>query len=171
MTNDNSLYDHAREQLREAGRAAKDKAASYAEGEKSRVSHQLEEFATAVEKAGDQLRKDDHTLSAELLSRTGDSLSAFSRSMGEASLPEIADSVRRFGRESPTAFIGGAVLVGLAIGRFARASGDRAHRRDASRAPMSPTFAGGAATSPPSSAELGDAERASPTTTSGGGLP
>jgi hypothetical protein len=42
----------------------------------------------------------------------------------------MIDSVRRFGRNNPAAFIGGAVLAGLALGRFARASGRHDYEGD-----------------------------------------
>jgi len=120
--NDESLYGHIKESVGSASEAAKDRAAQFADEQKASVSETLQEFASAVEKAGEELTKRDQTLAAGLVRQAGDSLGSLSRSINSASVSDLVNSVRRFGRENPAAFIGGAVLAGLALGRFAQAS-------------------------------------------------
>jgi len=54
--------------------------------------------------------------------QAADGLESLSRNLADKEPGDLLNAVRDFGRKNPAAFIGGAVLVGLALGRFARAS-------------------------------------------------
>lgn len=118
-----TLYDHAKERVRAAADTARDRATRFADKEKSAVSSQLEGFAAAIEKAGEELGNSNNTFSADIVRRASDGLVTLSRSLNDATVPDLVDSVRRFGRENPLAFIGGAVLAGVALGRLAQSTG------------------------------------------------
>jgi hypothetical protein len=116
----------AKRQGAEAFSQVSEQAARYAEGEKEAVGAHLQEFARAVRHAGDELGRRDQTMASQLVREAANGLESLSRSVSGSSLRDMLGSVREFGRANPAAFIGGAVLAGLALGRFARASGGRA---------------------------------------------
>ena len=78
-----------------------------------------------MKRAGEDLSERDHTMAAQVVRQAANGLESLSRSVNGATFEDMVDSVRNFGRSNPAAFIGGAVLAGLALGRFARASGHR----------------------------------------------
>jgi hypothetical protein len=117
-----AAYDSLKEGARSLGAEARDRASRYADAQKEAVSGSLEDFARAIRRASEDLSERDQTMAAQVVRQAASGLENMSRSIGGASLEDMIDSVRRFGRQHPVAFIGGAVLAGLALGRFARAS-------------------------------------------------
>ncbi len=113
----------AKAQARSLGEEAKERAARYAEGGKEAVTEHLDAFAQAIRKAGEELSERDQTMAAQVVRQAARGLEGLSRSVSGTTLEDVIDSVRRFGRSHPAAFIGGAVLAGLALGRFVRSSG------------------------------------------------
>jgi hypothetical protein len=113
----------AKAQARSLGEEAKERAARYAEGGKEVVTEHLDAFAQAIRKAGEELSERDQTMAAQVVRHAARGLEGLSRSVGGTTFEDVIDSVRRFGRSHPAAFIGGAVLAGLALGRFVRSSG------------------------------------------------
>ena len=64
------------------------------------------------------------------MKQAADGLESLSRNLADKDPGDLLNAVRDFGRRNPAAFIGGAVLVGVALGRFVRASEpDHALRR------------------------------------------
>ena len=123
----------AKQMLGDAGRAVREETAQFAGVAKERARGALDQrketatrtlgdFADAVRKAGDELTARDQSVASRLVGQAADSLEGLSRTVADKRPEELLDAVRDFGRRNPAAFIGGAVLVGLAIGRFARAS-------------------------------------------------
>jgi hypothetical protein len=117
-----STHERTREGLRAVGDQAREGATAYTESQKRQVSESIDQFAKAIERAGDELQQRDQSLAGQLVRDAAGSLSELSRSIGGSSTSAIVDSVRDFGRRNPAAFIGGAVLAGLALGRFARSA-------------------------------------------------
>jgi hypothetical protein len=123
----------AKERLNQAGQALKGEAQSFAQGAKTQATDKAEAaktqvgstihtFADAIRKAGDDLGEHDQTFAARLVREAADGLEGFSRALSEKRPEEMLDTVRDFGRRNPAAFVAGSVLVGLAVGRFFRAS-------------------------------------------------
>jgi hypothetical protein len=117
-----AAYKEVKARARSIGGAAQEQASRYATTQKELVSEHLDEFAQAIRRAGDELSQRDSTLAAQLVRQAAGGLESMSRSVSGANLSDIVGSVRAFGRANPAAFIGGAVLAGFALGRFARAS-------------------------------------------------
>jgi hypothetical protein len=107
---------------RSLGDEAKHRASRYVEGGKETVTEHLDAFAEAIKRAGEELNERDQTMAAQLVRQAASGLERLSRSVSGANMTDMIESVRSFGRANPAAFIGGAVLAGLALGRFARAS-------------------------------------------------
>lgn len=123
----------AREKLGEAGEAVRGEAAHFAERTRDQVVEQVEEkkaavtdalgvFADAIRKAGEELGGQDQTFAAKMAGQAADGLQSFTRSIAGKSPEAMLQSARELGRSNPTALLAGAVLAGVAIGRFARSS-------------------------------------------------
>jgi hypothetical protein len=123
----------AKDAIGQAGQALKAEAQSFADVAQQRARDEaqkhtetatrtLGDFANAVRKAGDELGAADQSPAARLVRQAADGLEGLSRNLEGKRPEELLDDVRAFGRKSPVAFIGGAVLVGVALGRFIRAS-------------------------------------------------
>ncbi len=125
--------EQAKELVGQAGHALKAEAQSFAGVAQERVKAEaqkgaqagartLGDFANAVRRAGDELAGADYSPASRLVQQAADGLESLSRSLADKEPGDLLNAVRDFGRKNPAAFIGGAVLVGLAVGRFARAS-------------------------------------------------
>jgi hypothetical protein len=125
-----AAYDSLKEGARSLSAEARDRASRYADAQKEAVSGSLEDFARAIRRASEELSERDQTMASQLVRQAAGGLESMSRSISGASLEDMIDSVRRFGRQHPVAFIGGAVLAGLALGRFARASSRHEYEGD-----------------------------------------
>jgi len=125
--------EQARALIEQAGQTLKTEAQSFAEVAQDRVRAEaqkgaqtagktLGDFANAIRKAGDELDQAEQTPASRLVRQAAEGLEGVSRSLAEKDPGELLDTVRDFGRRNPVAFIGGAVLLGVALGRLARAS-------------------------------------------------
>jgi hypothetical protein len=125
--------EQAKELIGQAGQTLKNEAQSFASAAQDRVRAEAEkgtrtatktlgDFANAVRLAGDQLAQSDQSPASRLVRQAADGLESLSRSLADKQPEDLIDAVRDFGRKNPAAFIGGAVLVGLAMGRLVRAS-------------------------------------------------
>lgn len=123
----------ARRAIGEAGQTLKTEAKSFAGVAQDRVrveakkgtqagAKTLGDFANAVRRAGDDLAEHDQSPASRLVQRAADGLETLSRNLADREPDDLLNDVREFGRRHPAAFIGGAVLIGLALGRVARAS-------------------------------------------------
>jgi hypothetical protein len=88
------------------------------EAKDAAVSH-LDVFADALRAASDELGKNQSGPAAEMISNAASGLEGLTRSLHGQSTGQMIDTVRRFGRDNPLAFLAGSVLAGLALGRFA----------------------------------------------------
>jgi hypothetical protein len=133
QTTAQSRTGQAKELIGQAGQTLKAEAQSFASVAQDRVRAEaqrgtqaatktLGDFANAVRRAGDELEQNDQSPASRLVRQAADGLESLSRNLADKEPGDLLNAVRDFGRRNPAAFIGGAVLVGLALGRFARAS-------------------------------------------------
>lgn len=115
---------------------AKEKASGQIEQHKETATRTLGDFANAIRRAGDELSQSDQSMASRLVQQAADGLENFSRTVADKRPEELLDAVRDFGRRNPMAFVAGSVLVGLAVGRFLKASAEP--RQDYTR--MSATY-------------------------------
>ena len=104
--------------------AAQDRARAEAQKRAETATKTLGDFANAIRRAGDELASSDQSPAARLIGQAADGRENLSRNLAGKEPEELLDAVRDFGRRHPAAFIGGAVLAGIALGRFVRASHD-----------------------------------------------
>ena len=110
--------------------AAQTRAKEEAQTRQQMGAKALGDFAGAIRKAGEELSQSDQSPAARLVGQAADGLENLSRNLADTSPEEVVGAVRDFGRRHPAAFIGGAVLVGVALGRFLRASDAAADATD-----------------------------------------
>jgi uncharacterized protein YukE len=101
---------------------AQEKVADQVEQHKQAASQTLGEFANAIRKAGDELAQHDQSMAGRVVKQAANGLETLSRSVTDKRPEELLDAVRNFGRQNPGAFIAGSVLLGIALGRFAKSS-------------------------------------------------
>ncbi|WP_051469709.1 hypothetical protein [Chelativorans sp. J32] len=104
------------------GSDMKQEARNRVEEARGATSESLRAFAEAVRHAGDELKDKDEGPASQLLSQAASGLEQISNAIGQKRLDDLVGDVRRFGREHPGAFMLGSVLVGVALGRFARSA-------------------------------------------------
>ncbi|WP_011582454.1 MULTISPECIES: hypothetical protein [Chelativorans] len=104
------------------GSDMKEEAQNRAEEARGATSESLRTFAEAVRQAGDELAKKDEGPASQLLSQAANGLEQISNAIGQKRLEDLVGDVRRFGREHPGTFMLGSVLMGVALGRFARSA-------------------------------------------------
>jgi hypothetical protein len=123
----------AKQMLGQAGQALKSEAQTFASAaqEKARAealkqqetaTKTLGDFANAIRRAGDELSNANQSPAARLIGQAADGLENLTRSLEGKQPEDLLNDVRGFARSHPLAFISGAVLVGVALGRFVRAS-------------------------------------------------
>jgi hypothetical protein len=103
---------------------ARGKATEGVEAGKSQITSSLGDFAAAVRKASDELGERDQSMAAGLVREVANGLEQATGSIQGQSVQDLTRSVASFARRQPTTFLIGAALAGIALGRFARASGE-----------------------------------------------
>lgn len=117
--------------------SAKEKALGQVEQKTQSATETLGEFANAIRKASDELSQHDQSMAGRIAKQAAEGLEGLSRSVSNKRPEELLEAVRGFGRSNPTAFIAGSVLLGMAIGRFARSSEQHSQEQEAPRQVMS----------------------------------
>ena len=116
-----------------------------------------------------------------MVRQAADGLANLSRSVSGGSTEDMVRAATRFARRNPTAFLTGAALVGVALGRFATASTHRDHDEPERRRQPGEMGGGGAgygspmpgtsASRPPGVSPAVPARPASPSTVSPAAAP
>lgn len=160
----------AKDKLNEAGDRVRSTASDAVEKTKNVVSDQAQEgkdavaasmhdFASAVRKASDELGSRDQSMAANLVREVASGLEDASRSLQGSSIGDLTRSVTDFARRQPSAFLIGATVAGIALGRFVKATDERPHGVSAPTRPATPTT---------SAAGTGRAPASTATQTTGG---
>lgn len=116
------IEDKAREAGTRVVDAAKDRARSLFEEQQLRAADQVGSVARALHQAASQLNDEN---AQSYVNRAADQVDRFADTLRSHDLDDLIGQTERFARRQPELFIGGALLLGLAIGRFLKSSGDR----------------------------------------------
>lgn len=125
----------AREEAEKAGAAlsesasriasdVRDQAVETLDSGRSQVASSLGDFTAAIKKASDELGNRDQSMAANLVREAASGLEQVSGAIEGKNIQELTRSVSGFARRQPAAFLIGAALAGIAIGRFAKASAE-----------------------------------------------
>ncbi len=117
--------DAVKQVAESAKEAVTDKAAAVAETQKGYIAGQIQRFAVALEKVGDELQAKDPDGVGNYAKGLGTSARDFAERVQDKDLREIAAVAEDFGRRQPLAFLGMAALAGLAASRFMMATPPR----------------------------------------------
>lgn len=138
------MSDVVKDEAKELGSQAQRIAGERAEQAKDAAASHLDVFADALRAASDELGKNQSGPAAEMVSNAASGLEGLTRSLHGQSTGQMVETVRRFGRENPVAFLAGSVLAGLALGRFASVAttdnGATSQRSSSSNQQASPSF-------------------------------
>lgn len=111
------------------GRQAKEKAGrvrseleSTANAQKTVVASLVNDFADVIDGAARQLDQRGQHSAARYAEGMGSSLADFSRTVENKSFGDIVGDVSDLARRHPAAFVGGAMLLGMALSRVAKAA-------------------------------------------------
>jgi hypothetical protein len=100
-----------------------------ADDAKAGVANDVSDVAMALRRVSEDMR--GGSVQERTLGAIAGSLADASDSIRDKDLGEMLDMVRTAARENPVLFIGGAALLGFAVSRYAKASGDQTRARAA----------------------------------------
>lgn len=103
-----------------------------ADDAKADVANEVKDVAMALRRASEELR--GGSAQERTFGQISSSLADASDSIRDKDLGEIVHMASRVARENPVLFLGGAALLGFAISRYAKASGDHATASKAQKA-------------------------------------
>jgi hypothetical protein len=101
-------------------RKARDRFGEQITSQRERVTGRARTLSRALRGAGEVLEKDD--LVAQCLHYAGDKVESVAGYVEELSPENAAEDLREVARDRPALFFGGAFVLGLALGRFARST-------------------------------------------------
>lgn len=119
------LSESAQRQAKEITSDIQAQAASLLSEQKETVKSGMMDLVSAIRRAADDLEGHQQPQVASIARGLAGGIEDFSQSISRRNFQEMVSDVERFAREHPTAFVGGAVLAGLAIARFAKSSSRR----------------------------------------------
>lgn len=149
--------ESVREAADEAAHEARRRAREMGEEGKGFAAEGMRDFSEAISAAGRTLSERDQGLAASFASQAADGLASIARSVEGRSPEDLMRSTTAFARRNPAAFLAGATLLGVALGRFATAT----EERHASTGTV-PTGRGAEAPSAPAAAAGGPVSAATP---------
>jgi hypothetical protein len=100
------------------------KVTSRVDEQKNRAADGLGGIANVIRNAGHELRTENETM-AQYVDMASDQLRRFADQIRQRGVADMMDDVQMFARRRPAVFIGGAFVIGLALARFLKSSGER----------------------------------------------
>jgi gas vesicle protein len=115
------LTDKAKDTADSAIQSATKTATAQANAAKSSVSDEISGVASALRTAAEEMRSGSPQ--ERTFGQIAEGLADASDALRDKDLDTMVQDVTRFARKNPLVFLGGAVLIGFAATRFAKASG------------------------------------------------
>lgn len=112
----------AREQARSIAASASQTARGVAKESQENLSVRVEHLANALREASGALDRDFESGLARLSEDAAAALEGFSRDLKDQDVGMLLQRVNGLARNRPGAFLGGSLLLGLAVGRFLHSS-------------------------------------------------
>jgi hypothetical protein len=104
---------------------AKDAGKEQSELGKQTVASQAEKLSAVVEQTSAQLKENDLQTLAEYAGDLGSAIKSFSENLRNRTVEDLLNDTRALAKNNPTAFLAGSLIVGVAVGRFFKASAYR----------------------------------------------
>lgn len=102
-------------------REARERARAGLEDQREQLTGRLRRFGDVLRNGGESLDVDD-PFARNLLDGASERIERIAGYLGRVSPEELAEDVQTFARRQPGLFFGGAFLLGLGLGRFAKSS-------------------------------------------------
>lgn len=112
----------AQEKITDVAASAANQAQDFAEQQKQGSADRIDEAATAVHRAADEIAKES-PVAGRYMHAGATQIERVSRLLRENSLDELYRMTNRLAHDRPLAFIGGSVAAGFVLARVLRSSG------------------------------------------------
>lgn len=120
------VADKAKTTARNTAQNVADTATSQAEAAKTAAADEVSGVASAMRTAALEMR--NGSPQERTFGQIAEGIADLSDAMREKDLSSMVQDVSAFARKNPLTFLGGAVLIGFAATRFAKASGSPTHQ-------------------------------------------
>jgi hypothetical protein len=104
---------------------AKDAGKEQSEVGKQTVASQAEKLSAVVEQTSAHLKENNLQTLAQYAGDLGSAIKNFSENLRNRTVEDLLNDTRALAKENPTAFLAGSLVVGVAVGRFFKASANR----------------------------------------------
>ncbi|ACI97935.1 hypothetical protein [Rhodospirillum centenum] len=123
------LSERARETGERLTETARAKVRGQYERQQTFAADQISGIATALRQTERQLRDQDQGFPARYVGMAAEQVEDLAEQVSRYGFEDLLSRTETFARRQPEMFIGGAMLAGVALGRFLRASGERRRAR------------------------------------------
>lgn len=119
--------ERAKQTASDAAADAKRHARSFAEDQKNEAAGRVDGVADALRSAAGSLDEQNQPAVAGYARDAASGLEQVADAISNRSVDDLMETVEDFARRQPVAFLGGAVLTGFVLSRFAKSSAERRH--------------------------------------------
>lgn len=126
-TPSNPAMEKAEKEAREVVKEVSKRGKGFLEDRKTILAGQMEALSSALKQTKNELSDPDSQWMERYLERAADSLNRASHKLRERDVDDLMERARRFARNQPAVFIGGAAVIGFAVSRFLRSSDKHEH--------------------------------------------
>lgn len=124
-TNGASLEEQARDVGAKVMDAARERVKGSFEKQQHRAAEQISGVADALRDAADRLSEQDQGGTAKYVRTAADKTAQFADTIRDRGLDDLVAQAEGLARRQPELFVGGALLAGIALGRFLKATSNR----------------------------------------------
>jgi hypothetical protein len=117
--------EQAQQKAKEITSQAQEQAKSAVTARKEQAVEGLEGLAQAFRQTGESLRSSDQGMVADYSEQVANQIERFSSFLGERDVDQLLGDAETYARRHPELFLGGALALGLLVGRFIKSSGER----------------------------------------------
>jgi len=117
-----SAKDQLADQARDVLAEGKDALTGQAEVAQNNLSGAIAAFSGAIRAASEHLANSDQRVASRFALEAAGGLERMSASLKDKPFEDVLSEIRTFGWQNPGVLVGGAVIAGLALGRFIRSS-------------------------------------------------
>lgn len=119
------VAEQAQQKAKEITSQAQEQAKSAVETRKEQAVEGLDGIAHAFRQTSERLREDDNGVVADYGERVANQIERLSSFLGERDVDQLLGDAETYARRHPELFLGGALALGLLVGRFIKSSGER----------------------------------------------
>jgi ElaB/YqjD/DUF883 family membrane-anchored ribosome-binding protein len=116
------LAGEAKEEVKEVAGELRDYVEDLTRSGKDRIADRLHHVSEALHRAADKLEEEHEETTGRLADEAADRLDRVCDYLHQHEPMDLINEADRFARRQPLVFIGGAILAGLVLGRFARST-------------------------------------------------